>query len=266
MENNIERLPSAVYQALESLDSTPADRPQGFEFSEFSDGELASIFSIAHIQELAESEILISNQATTADLYFILKGQLKIEITVPNAENKIFLLSPGTVVGEQSFLDGEPRSANVTAESPCLVASLDTNSFADLTHAHPAIGLRIIRQLSRILSQRLRRLDLFDATELAREAERKRLAEELHDETMANLTGITMELGLLKFHQGLNDGVLEDIDSITNKFKDTNLRLRQIVRGIHPAELVNSGLVAALRSHLEDLGKSIHSKSNGIKY
>ena len=54
MENNIERLPSAVYQALESLDSTPADRPQGFEFSEFSDGELASIFSIAHIQELAE--------------------------------------------------------------------------------------------------------------------------------------------------------------------------------------------------------------------
>ena len=254
MENNIERLPSAVYQALESLDSTPADRPQGFEFSEFSDGELASIFSIAHIQELAESEILISNQATTADLYFILKGQLKIEITVPNAENKIFLLSPGTVVGEQSFLDGEPRSAHVTAESPCLVASLDTNSFADLTHAHPAIGLRIIRQLSRILSQRLRRLDLFDATELAREAERKRLAEELHDETMANLTGITMELGLLKFHQGLNDGVLEDIDSITTKVKDTNLRLRQIVRGIHPAELVNSGLVAALRSHLEDLG------------
>ena len=44
-----------------------------------------------------------------------------------------------------------------------------------------------------------------------------------------------MELGLLKFHQGLNDGVLEDIDSITTKVKDTNLRLRQIVRGIHPA-------------------------------
>jgi two-component system sensor histidine kinase DegS len=32
------------------------------------------------------------------------------------------------------------------------------------------------------------------------------------------------------------------------------LRLRQIVRGIHPAELVNSGLITALMSHLEDLG------------
>jgi signal transduction histidine kinase len=254
MENKIERLPLAVSQALASLDPMQSDRPQGFEFTEFSNDELVSIFSIARIQQLDESEMLISNQETTEDLYFILKGQLRIEIAVPNAEIKKFLLSPGTVVGEQSFLDGEPRSANVTAETPCLVASLNSDSFAGLTHKHPAIALRIVRQLSRILSQRLRRLDLFDATELAREAERKRLAEELHDETMANLTGITMELGLLKFHQELDNGVLEDIDSVITKLKDTNLRLRQIVRGIHPAELVNSGLITALRSHLEDLG------------
>jgi|TARA_B110000196_G_scaffold209111_1_gene179245 signal transduction histidine kinase len=254
MENKIERLPLAVSQALASLDPMQSDRPQGFEFTEFSNDELVSIFSIARIQQLDESEMLISNQETTEDLYFILKGQLRIEIAVPNAEIKKFLLSPGTVVGEQSFLDGEPRSANVTAETPCLVASLNSDSFAGLTHKHPAIALRIVRQLSRILSQRLRRLDLFDATELAREAERKRLAEELHDETMANLTGITMELGLLKFHQELDNGVLEDIDSVITKLKDTNLRLRQIVKGIHPAELVNSGLITALRSHLEDLG------------
>jgi signal transduction histidine kinase len=254
MENKIERLPLAVSQALMSLDSTGADGPQRFDFSEFSNDELVSIFSNARIQQLTESEILISNQETTADLYFILQGQLRIEIAIPNAGIKKFLLSSGTVVGEQSFLDGEPRSADVTAETPCLVASLNSNSFADLTRAHPVVALRIIRQLSRILSQRLRRLDLFDAAELAREAERKRLAEELHDETMANLTGITMELGLLKFNRGLDSGVLEDVDSVTKKLKDTNLRLRQIVRGIHPAELVNSGLITALMSHLEDLG------------
>jgi signal transduction histidine kinase len=254
MENKIERLPLAVSQALVSLDSTRADGPQRFDFSEFSNDELVSIFSTARIQQLTESEILISNQETTADLYFILQGQLRIEIAIPNAGIKKFLLSSGTVVGEQSFLDGEPRSADVTAETPCLVASLNSDSFADLTRAHPVVALRIIRQLSRILSQRLRRLDLFDAAELAREAERKRLAEELHDETMANLTGITMELGLLKFNRGLDSGVLEDVDSVTKKLKDTNLRLRQIVRGIHPAELVNSGLITALMSHLEDLG------------
>ena len=249
----MESLPSAVTQALESLNSISADRPQGFGFTEFSADELAIIFSIAQIQQFAESEILVSNQETTSDLYFILQGQLKIEIPVLNGETKDFLLTPGTVVGEQSFLDNEPRSATVIAETSCLIASFNESSFRDLTRTHPDIALRIIRQLSRILSQRLRRLDLFDAAELAREAERKRLAEELHDETMANLTGITMELGLLKFNQGLDSDALGDIDSVTNKIKETNLRLRQIVRGIYPAELVNSGLISALTSYLENL-------------
>lgn len=254
----MEFLPSVVTQALESLNSTSADRPQGFGFTEFSADELVIIFSIAQIQQFAESEILVSNQETTSDLYFILQGQLKIEIPVPNGETKDFLLTPGTVVGEQSFLDNEPRSATVIAETSCLIASFNESSFRDLTRTHPDIALRIIRQLSRILSQRLRRLDLFDAAELAREAERKRLAEELHDETMANLTGITMELGLLKFNQGLDSDALGDIDSVTNKIKETNLRLRQIVRGIYPAELVNSGLIPALTSYLENLtGRSI---------
>ena len=254
----MESLPSVVTQALESLNSTSADRPQGFGFTEFSADELVIIFSIAQIQQFAESEILVSNQETTSDLYFILQGQLKIEIPVPNGETKDFLLTAGTVVGEQSFLDNEPRSATVIAETSCLIASFNASSFHDLTRSHPDIALRIIRQLSRILSQRLRRLDLFDAAELAREAERKRLAEELHDETMANLTGITMELGLLKFNQGLDSDALGDIDSVTNKIKETNLRLRQIVRGIYPAELVNSGLISALTSYLENLtGRSI---------
>ncbi len=254
----MEFLPSVVTQALESLNSTSADRPQGFGFTEFSADELVIMFSIAQIQQFAESEILVSNQEATSDLYFILQGQLKIEIPVPNGETKDFLLTPGTVVGEQSFLDNEPRSATVIAETSCLIASFNESSFRELTRTHPDIALRIIRQLSRILSQRLRRLDLFDAAELAREAERKRLAEELHDETMANLTGITMELGLLKFNQGLDSDALGDIDSVTNKIKETNLRLRQIVRGIYPAELVNSGLIPALTSYLENLtGRSI---------
>ncbi len=254
----MEFLPSVVTQALESLNSTSADRPQGFGFTEFSSDELVIIFSIAQIQQFAESEILVSNQEATSDLYFILQGQLKIEIPVSNGETKDFLLTPGTVVGEQSFLDNEPRSATVIAETSCLIASFNESSFRELTRTHPDIALRIIRQLSRILSQRLRRLDLFDAAELAREAERKRLAEELHDETMANLTGITMELGLLKFNQGLDSDALGDIDSVTNKIKETNLRLRQIVRGIYPAELVNSGLIPALTSYLENLtGRSI---------
>ena len=53
--DKMESLPSAVTQALESLNSISADRPQGFGFTEFSADELAIIFSIARIQQFDES-------------------------------------------------------------------------------------------------------------------------------------------------------------------------------------------------------------------
>ena len=153
-------LPPVVAQALESLNSISADRPQGFGFAEFSTDELTAIFSIAQIHQFSKSEILVSNQETTSDLYFVLQGQLKIEIPVPNGETKDFLLTPGTVVGEQSFLDEEPRSATVVAETSCLIASFDAGSFRELTRMHLDVALRIIRQLYSIISFRLRMFDL----------------------------------------------------------------------------------------------------------
>tara|TARA_B100000929_G_scaffold290405_1_gene283852 strand:+ start:509 stop:1690 length:1182 start_codon:yes stop_codon:yes gene_type:complete len=249
----MERQGLDLTQTLESLVETPEDKPQGFGFKEFTADELDSFFAIASIRRFDPSDILISNQGTTSDLHFILEGQIKIEVSLLGTFEKTLLLGPGTVVGEQSFLDGEPRNATVTAETLCTIASLSRDSFEIFATEHPSTAFRVIRQLTRILSRRLRRLDLFDAIEYTREVERKRLAEELHDETMADLTGLTMELGLLKTHEGLGDLVLDEIDSTREKLKETNLRLRQIVKGIYPAELVNSGLVSALTSYLKDL-------------
>ena len=239
-------------QVFESLSETSGDKPQGFTFSEFTADELNLFFSSTVVKRLDEFEVLISNEETTSDLYFLLEGHLKVEISSIGGWDKVLLVGPGTVVGEQSFLDGEPRTASVIAETPCTIASVSQELFETFANAHPSIALRIIRQLTRILSRRLRRLDLFDAMEYTREIERKNLAEELHDETMADLTGLTMELGLLKLHKELDEVVLGEIDSIREKLKETNLRLRQIVKGIFPAELVNSGLVSALTSHLKD--------------
>ena len=248
----MERSQLRLSQVFESLSETSGDKPQGFTFSEFTADELNLFFSGAVIKRLDESEVLISNEETTSDLYFLLEGHLKVEISSIGGWDKVLLVGPGTVVGEQSFLDGEPRTANVIAETPCTIASVSQELFETFANTHPSIAFRIIRQLTRILSRRLRRLDLFDAIEYTREIERKNLAEELHDETMADLTGLTMELGLLKLHKELDEVVLGEIDSIREKLKETNLRLRQIVKGIFPAELVNSGLVSALTSHLKD--------------
>ena len=252
-------------QVVESLSKTSGNKPQEFIFNEFTADELNLFFSGSVVKQLDTSEVLIANEGSTSDLYFVLEGHLKVEIPSIGGWDKVLLVGPGTVVGEQSFLDGEPRTAAVIAETPCTIASVSQKSFETFANVHPSIAFRIIRQLTRILNRRLRRLDLFDAIEYTREMERKRLAEELHDETMADLTGLTMELGLLKIHKELDDVVLGEIDATREKLKETNLRLRQIVKGIYPAELVNSGLVSALTSHLKDLEQRPIQNSTEIK-
>ena len=97
----------------------------------------------------------------------------------------------------------------------------------------------------------------------AREDERKKLAEELHDETMADLAAMALEVGLLRRHAGqgaaLDEGdpsdVEESLADLGTRLKDTNLRLRQMVQGIFPSVLSNMGLVTALRSYLEEISK-----------
>tara|TARA_Y100000588_G_scaffold392388_1_gene504071 strand:+ start:6056 stop:7237 length:1182 start_codon:yes stop_codon:yes gene_type:complete len=256
---------SRITSLLESLKDYTGDRPQGFGFNEFTLVELNELFIDADIISLNGTETLIDNESATSDLYFLFEGNLNVHLESVGGGERILSLGPGTVVGEQSFLDSEPRSASVFAGAPCTVASLSRTAFDEFAKVNPSIGFRVITQLTRILSRRLRRLDLFEAIEQGRDEERRRLAEELHDETMADLTGLTMELAFLKSQRELGDQIIQDISSAQDKLKQTNIRLRQIVKGIYPAELVNSGLIPAVISHLRDLEGRPSNSANDIE-
>src|SRR5205085_658689 len=63
-------------------------------------------------------------------------------------------LRRGDVVGEQSLITGEPRSATVVAGVPTDVLELRRGAFAAVLARHPAV----LTNLSRILSRRLARV------------------------------------------------------------------------------------------------------------
>jgi len=85
-----------------------------------------------------------------------------------------------------------------------------------------------------------------------REAERERLARELHDELGGNLTALKMDLArILRNNQlpaGAKDGLataMSDIDGIIDMVRNVAYELR-------PAVLDQFGLLAALQGHFED--------------
>jgi CRP-like cAMP-binding protein len=63
----------------------------------------------------------------------------------------------GTVVGEQTFLDGRPRSATIRALTDGALVRLSRESFDVLSAREPELARAILLDLGRILSLRLRR-------------------------------------------------------------------------------------------------------------
>ena len=68
----------------------------------------------------------------------------------------ISTLRVGRTFGEMSVIDAQPRSATARAEGETIFLSLDKVSMLTLADKHPSLAFKIIWNISRALSQRLR--------------------------------------------------------------------------------------------------------------
>ena len=82
----------------------------------------------------------------------------------------------------------------------------------------------------------------------AQEQERCLLAGLLHDETLQHLADLSVRLGLLRSRPETDPAGLVDLQQ---RVARTDRRLREIVRGVHPAILTDLGLVEAVIAFLE---------------
>ncbi len=68
-------------------------------------------------QELQPGDVLIREGEPCDAIFLILNGGLEVSVAALNAQ-PIAHLATGEVVGEMSFVDGQPPSASVTAIEP----------------------------------------------------------------------------------------------------------------------------------------------------
>lgn len=83
------------------------------------------------------------------------------------------------------------------------------------------------------------------------EEERKRIAMDLHDETLSDLTAISRQLETLKARSPAD--AQQQVASINEAVATTQSNMRRIIDDLHPRTLDLLGLEAALRSCLEQL-------------
>ena len=120
-------------------------------FSGCTDEELARIAHISKIVESPAGTILTEIGAPGNSFFFIIDGRVSVQTAVGSGDP----LRPGDFFGEMSLLDGEPRSATVTATTDVRLLIVEHSHFWRLLEEAPDL----VRRILIVLSRRVRRLE-----------------------------------------------------------------------------------------------------------
>ncbi|MBV9533003.1 MAG: Crp/Fnr family transcriptional regulator [Bradyrhizobium sp.] len=81
-------------------------------------------------------------------LYAVISGTVKISISSPDGRNAILnLIGPGELFGEMAVLDGQPRSADATANTNCEIFVIDRRDFLPFVRSQPTLAMKFIELL-----------------------------------------------------------------------------------------------------------------------
>ncbi len=113
-------------------------------FSDLSSRHLKRIADLAEEVRFSAGDLIVQEGQPGGTFYVILEGEAK----VTRKGRKLNELYPGDFFGEVSLLDGGPRTATVTAETPIVAIRLFRKEFAKLISAEPEIALKIVAELA----------------------------------------------------------------------------------------------------------------------
>jgi CRP-like cAMP-binding protein len=131
-------------------------------FEAFSDEVLEKIYRLGEVMTFNKDSHIIVEGEDTSGLYFILEGSVDVyknAIESLQTGFRIATLEVGSVFGELSLVDRQPRSATVAAAEPVMMFFLDSTIWNRFLLDNVDIEIQFLRNLSFILSNRVRVLD-----------------------------------------------------------------------------------------------------------
>ncbi|CAN5622626.1 N/A [soil metagenome] len=116
-------------------------------FSACSPKELRSIGGIVKEVEFPAGKVICKEGETGIGLHVVVSGETKVSIGGRTRRR----LGPGAFFGEIALLDGGPRTATVTAETPVKTLSIPSWSFKAVIKTQPGLALKMLEEACRRL-------------------------------------------------------------------------------------------------------------------
>lgn len=139
-------------QYLDALRSIPF-------FSSLDADAFAEIVKHCAIREYGPQELIMGHTDLTFDVLFLLEGQARVSIYSADGQRVGFRdIAAGTIVGELSALDSQPRSASVECTERCVAAVMRQPHFHAAIANNPQFTMAVLRHLTgqvRVLTTRI---------------------------------------------------------------------------------------------------------------
>jgi len=132
------------------LDETPWSH--GFNWQ-----QTLKLASCMKTYRIVERGVVFEEHERHSYLCVVLKGRVAVmKEDVDEGQQQLVTFEPGSVFGEVSLVDGQPRSASVIALEDSLVIVLTQEAFNGILEKYPALGVQLLLKVARFLSGRLR--------------------------------------------------------------------------------------------------------------
>src|SRR5262245_39426425 len=120
-------------------------------FSGFSAEDLRRVAEISRIVEMPAGSLVTEMGGPGDSFFVIVDGTVEVRTPVSSGNQ----LRPGDFFGEMSLIDGDPRSATISATTDLRLLIVDRWHFWKLLEKNPELMRRILT----LLSRRVRRLE-----------------------------------------------------------------------------------------------------------
>jgi CRP/FNR family transcriptional regulator, cyclic AMP receptor protein len=127
-------------------------------FSSFKTEELSVLARHMSYIVLHRGEYLFVEGDQGTFMGFVVNGVLEVLKRSEAGENiALVRLTRGSSIGEMALIDKSPRSATVIARQATTMVTLTDRGFELLAEKYPALGVKVIQKIARLLSLNMRR-------------------------------------------------------------------------------------------------------------
>jgi len=138
-------------QKIETLKNLPV-------FRELTRKEILEVDALLHERTYEKDEIIFEEGEAGHGIFIIVSGKVRVKSNRKLLETAAPEFGPGDLLGELSLFDEAARTATAVAVERTIAVALFQAEFSSLLTRNESIGVKVLMEISKTISRRLRRL------------------------------------------------------------------------------------------------------------